>query len=346
VTVILVRDLVEDLAVAALECSVRHPSNVGRVPDDRDVLGLVLVPKHGQRQGLKSPQYNPLVFPFDRDSTAISPTAHYTGQVWVRNGLSHPQLTTLQGRWMFESLQPLMTVSGLVGGPTIEHYLLARHRALDGLLRQAIEEDGVTQVIEIACGMSARGWRFTQRYGDALTYVEADLPAMAARKRDALYRIEPFGLHHRVRDVDALAISGPSSLAALAGELDPAGGLVIMCEGLLSYLPGDAVLGLWERMAAVLSGFPVGVHLTDLFLRGTGPQPLVEGFRLGLGLFVRGRAHRHFTDQSDAVAAVLGAGFASAQVPRSDSLSGGSKGSGRLSHVLRARAYSASTASG
>ena len=32
-----------------------------------------------------------------RDSTAISPTAHYTGQVWSRNGLSHPELATREG---------------------------------------------------------------------------------------------------------------------------------------------------------------------------------------------------------------------------------------------------------
>jgi O-methyltransferase involved in polyketide biosynthesis len=286
------------------------------------------------------------MFPFDRDSTAISPTAHYTGRVWARNGLSHPQLTTAEGRWMFGSLQPLMTVSGLLGGPTIEHYLLARHRALDELLRRAIEDDEVTQVIEIACGMSARGWRFTQRYGDTLTYVEADLPAMAARKRDALGRIGSLGSHHRVRDVDALAPRGPASLAALAGELDPAGGLAIVCEGLLSYLPGDAVLGLWERTAAVLSGFPVGVHITDLFLRGTGSQPLLEGFRLALGVFVRGRVHRHFADQSDAVAAVLGAGFASARVSRADSLSSGSRGGGHVSYVLRAQAHASGVAAG
>ena len=28
---------------------------------------------------------------------AISPTAHYTGQVWLRRGLSHPELATWEG---------------------------------------------------------------------------------------------------------------------------------------------------------------------------------------------------------------------------------------------------------
>ena len=34
-------------------------------------------------------------------SETISPTAHYTGYVWARNGLSHPSLETAQGRLLF-----------------------------------------------------------------------------------------------------------------------------------------------------------------------------------------------------------------------------------------------------
>ncbi|MGH2894159.1 MAG: class I SAM-dependent methyltransferase, partial [Solirubrobacteraceae bacterium] len=110
-------------------------------------------------------------------SAKISPTAHYTGEVWRRNGLSHPWLATREGRAMFDALHPLMRASGALGGPSLETYLLARHAAIDALLQSAIECDGVTQVIEIAAGMSPRGWRFANRYGERLVYVEADLPA-------------------------------------------------------------------------------------------------------------------------------------------------------------------------
>jgi len=51
-------------------------------------------------------------------------------------------------------------------------------------------------VIEVAAGLSPRGWRFRRRYGDRLTYVEADLPAMAARKRGALERMGSLGDRH------------------------------------------------------------------------------------------------------------------------------------------------------
>ena len=48
-------------------------------------------------------------------SDAISPTAHYTGYVWARNGLSHPALATREGRLLFESLRPLIAASRCSG---------------------------------------------------------------------------------------------------------------------------------------------------------------------------------------------------------------------------------------
>ena len=122
-------------------------------------------------------------------SETISPTAHYTGYVWARNGLSHPELETLQGRLMFESLQPIMRVRSLLRQGSLEEYLLARHRAIDLLLERAIEQHGVSQVIEVAAGLSPRGWRFSERYGNEIVYIETDLDAMAARKRRALERM-------------------------------------------------------------------------------------------------------------------------------------------------------------
>ncbi len=104
-----------------------------------------------------------------RGSEAISPTAHYTGHVWTRNALSHSALGTLEGWALFGALEPAMRLNRAFGGATLESQLLARHRALDCLLERAIEEGGVSQVIEVACGMSPRGWRFADRDGDRLT---------------------------------------------------------------------------------------------------------------------------------------------------------------------------------
>ncbi|HEY2259081.1 MAG TPA: class I SAM-dependent methyltransferase [Solirubrobacteraceae bacterium] len=245
----------------------------------------------------------------------ISPTAHYTGEVWRRAGLSHPWLSTLEGRIMVDALHPLMVVSGRLGGPSLETYLLARHGAIDALLCEAIERDGITQVIEVAAGMSARGWRFANRYGAGLTYVEADLAAMAARKRAALDRIGSLSAAHRVTELDALRASGSGSLAELAGELDPGAGTAIVTEGLLGYLPTDSVLALWGRFAEVLGAFPVGRYISDLHL-GNVQTPAVRFFRHLLGAFVRGEVYLHFDGAAEAEAALRNAGFASAVVRR------------------------------
>src|SRR3569833_1987000 len=103
----------------------------------------------------------------ESSSAAISPTAHYTGETWVRNGLSHPQLATWQGRLFYDTLKVPHAISRRLGRPSLDGLLLARHRIIDALLDELID-GGVSQVIEVACGMSPRGWRFSERYGDAL----------------------------------------------------------------------------------------------------------------------------------------------------------------------------------
>jgi len=250
---------------------------------------------------------------------AISPTAHYTGHVWVRAGISHPELATAQGKALYELMAPANALSRAMGGPTLESYLLARHRAIDALLTTAIEEGAVTQVLEIAAGLSPRGWRFVSRYGAGLTYVEADLPGMAGRKRRALDRMGSLGPGHRVAELDALR---PGSFDDVAGELDPEGGLAVITEGLLGYLSTPDVLGLWARIASAVKNFDGGRYFSDLHLGGV-QTPAVRAFRVALSAFVRGRVQLHFEDAQAAREALLDAGFASAHVRRATELIGG-----------------------
>jgi O-methyltransferase involved in polyketide biosynthesis len=266
----------------------------------------------------------------------IGPTAHYTGYVWARNGLSHAELATTEGRILFDSLQPAMLVSRAIGGPTLEAYLLARHRAIDVLLEGAIEAGGVSQVIELACGLSPRGWRFADRYGERLRYIEADLPDMATRKRAALERMGSLADHHQVREVNALQDDGPDSLAAVTADLDPRQGLAIITEGLLGYLPTDAVGGIWRRFTRALEGFPTGHYISDLHLGGAVTAP-VQAFRLLLSAFVRGRVYLHFEAAGDAETALRAAGFDSARVLTAADVTGSQEGRGtRLANILEA----------
>jgi O-methyltransferase involved in polyketide biosynthesis len=269
-------------------------------------------------------------------SEAISPTAHYTAYVWARNGLSHPALATREGRLLFDALRPAIAAGRPFGGASLEAYLLTRHLAIDALLERAIEDNGVTQVVEIACGLSPRGWRFSQRYGERITYLEADLPGMAARKRAALDRIGCLSDHHQVLAVDALRDDGPESLVALAETLPADGGVAVITEGLLGYLASPAVEGLWRRIAAVLAGFPEGRYFSDLHM-GEVQNSQVRIFRVALSAFVRRRVHLHFHDPGSGERAACDAGFASARLRRGSEITGTNRGRGSdMVHILEA----------
>src|SRR5437764_1293565 len=201
----------------------------------------------------------------------------------------------------------------------LERDLLARHRAIDMLLEHAIEHDGVTQVIEAAAGLSPRGWRFTERHPE-LVYIEGDLPGMVERKRDALERMGSLSDRHRVVELDVLRPRGKASLSVVARGLDKRAGLAIITEGLLSYLPRDAVDGAWRRFAGTLGRFAAGRYFSELQL-SEGVTPEARAFRVLLAAFVRGDVHLHFERAADAEAALLKAGFRAATVrPATDVL--------------------------
>lgn len=249
-------------------------------------------------------------------SDSISPTAHYTGYVWARNGLGTPELETGLGRLSYLSGEPAMLASRLLGGPTLEQFLLARHRLIDHLLERRIADGSVSQVLEIAAGMSPRGWRFTREHGERIAYVEADLPAMALRKRAALERTGSLGERHRVVEIDALADDGSRSVGAVAGALDPGEGLAVITEGLLPYLDRAGIEGLWRRIATALAGFRSGAYLADLHLAAENRGLRTTAFLRGLSLFVRGRVELHFEAEAEAERALRVAGFAHAALHR------------------------------
>jgi len=254
------------------------------------------------------------VSPLPRGSDAISPTAHYTGYVWYRHGLSHPGLVTAQGRALYHAVRPLNFSSRSIGGPSLEGFLLARHRAIDALLDQAIQSGAVTQVIEVAAGLSPRGWDFARRYGTRIQYIEADLPQMARRKREQLAAAGLETPQHRVVPLDALADGGALSLAALAQTLAPQQGLAIVTEGLLNYFDTDTVLGMWRRFAAALQQFSSGAYFSDLHLACDNRGASTRAFGKLLGRFVRGRVYLHFGSAGEAQQALLHSGFRSARL--------------------------------
>ena len=239
----------------------------------------------------------------------ISPTAHYTGYVWFAHGQSHEAFATRMGRMMYRALRAPNVAAQAVGLPTLEGMLLARHRLIDLRLRQAIDAGEIRQIIEVAAGLSPRGWRFRQRYGDSITYIEADLPGMIANKRAVLAELGGETAHHRTIEVDALRDDGPTSIDAIASALDPSRGTAIITEGLINYFDRDIVVGMWRRFATALSRFSRGIYLSDIILRAGNRGPLVQGFGLLLSAFVRGRVHVDFADAHDVEGALATAGL-------------------------------------
>lgn len=242
-------------------------------------------------------------------SEAISPTAHYTGYVWFAHGQSHEAFATRTGRLMYQALRAPNLIAQKVHLPTLEGMLLARHRVIDLRLAQAIDAGEIDQIVEVAAGLSPRGWRFRTRYGDRITYVEADLSGMLENKRRILAELGGETPHHRTAVVDALAETGPTSIGAICASLDPRRGTAIVTEGLVNYFDTPTMIAMWRRFGAALRPFPRGVYLSDLILRGGNRIPLVVGFQWLLSAFVRGRVHMHFDSAEDAEDALASAGL-------------------------------------
>lgn len=245
-------------------------------------------------------------------SARISPTAHYTGYVWCRHKLSPPELATTRGRLMFEALRwPMQLAARANSGLTLELLLLQRHHIIDHLLSEAVASGAVSQIVEVAAGMSGRGLRLTARFPE-LVYVEADLPAMAAGKRERLARLAGRSHRHHVVDVDALETSGPLSLVEAAGvHVDPSCGIAVVTEGLLNYFPRELVERIWRNITTLMAMSSAGgTYVSDLHLRDhTHQRVLVRTFRALLGKFARGSIHLHYADEREAAAALHASGF-------------------------------------
>jgi len=248
------------------------------------------------------------------DSEKVSPTAYATGYLWYRHGLSHPGLLIPEGRRIDRRFRFLIRLIKLISGVSLDALMLARHKGIDAVLTRHIESGKVTQVIEVAAGLSPRGWRFKQRFGGRITYVEADLPKMADLKRGLLDRAKLTTPGHRVVTVNALTDSGPDSLQALAESLDPNAGTAVITEGLMSYLDPESARGVWRRIAGALARFPHGVYLSDSYVRQDRYGLAMKLFRGAIQRTVRGRMHVHFQTEAEAVEALRAAGFREAHM--------------------------------
>ncbi|MDQ2725687.1 MAG: class I SAM-dependent methyltransferase [Actinomycetota bacterium] len=255
-------------------------------------------------------------------------------------GLSDDALATATGQLLYDSLRLPMALAGRLGLPTLDGLLLGRHLVIDDLLAAAIDDGRISQVIEVACGLSPRGLNFSRRCGSRLTYIEGDVADMATTKARLLGSIGALSDHHQVVEIDAFTDDGPTSLAAIASRLDPGRGVAVVTEGLVNYFPTTAVTALWERVAATVRVFAHGQYLSDIILRDGNDNALTAMAIWALSVFVRGQVHLHFSSTRDAVDALAGSGFASVRLHRVDEHHAaepvGGDPAARLVHVVEA----------
>lgn len=252
------------------------------------------------------------------DSSGVSFTAFYTGEVWHRHGLSVPFLASRQGQWLYLAGRPMEWAGKLLLGTNNEIMLLQRHHIIDHLLVKAIQEEGITQIVEIACGLSPRGTRMTQRFVDLdIVYVEADLPGMADRKRQLLASAGELSARHRVIDINILEQGTPDALEQVfAKELDPSRKTLVITEGLVNYFDYLTIHGFWERLVMALTRFPAGIYLTDLYpdFRWHRSVKVANAFKSALAVATRSQVTLHFETEAAIRDGFGEAGFGSTSV--------------------------------
>lgn len=228
------------------------------------------------------------------DTSRISISAHYTGYVWYKQGLSAPGFATHMGRIANAALAPVNAFLRLVAGADIDIFLLQRHSVIDHQVETLIQQQGVEQVLELASGLSPRGYRLKQKYPQ-LTYIEGDLPGMAARKKALLEDIgsQP---NHSVQPCNILEESGEQSIKALLSQLDRNKKTVIVTEGLVNYFDLETIKNVWSHMAEGLKQFPQGYYVTDLYpdFAHHPSYKYVQFAQKMVGFFTRGQWPLHY----------------------------------------------------
>ena len=194
----------------------------------------------------------------------ISFTAHYTGYIWFQMGISHPALATTKGKLFATLANPVETLAEKYVGGSMRTTLKTRHTLLDEHLTQLIERYPNLQVLEIAAGLSPRGWWFRQQFPH-IDYRELDLPAMAATKQMALEQIDPHS--PPVLSADLFTEDFQKAFAVFDSERP----LVIISEGLINYFDKSLLAQLLKSIVQYGQVFTSLHYLTDLY-----PEPITN----------------------------------------------------------------------
>lgn len=247
------------------------------------------------------------------DTSRISISAHYTGYIWYKNGLSHKQFVTPMGRAAYWALKPMNVFMQKMVGASIDTFLLQRHYVLDHLVEQAIEE-GYEQVVELAAGLSSRGYLIKKAH-PSIHYVEGDLPGMSGHKAKLLDELGR-APGHITQPCNILDESGDHSIEALLASLDQTKKTLIITEGLVNYFDLPTIRKVWARMAVAMKGFPQARYITEVYprLEEHPSYKYVKVAQKVVGFFTQGEYPLHYNSNETMQQGFLEDGFSKVDV--------------------------------
>ena len=192
----------------------------------------------------------------------ISFTAHYTGYIWYSMGISHPVFATRKGKFLARLVHPLESWAEKNVGGSMRSTLKQRHAMIDQYLDQLIAQHPQLQVLEIACGLSPRGWNFRTKHPE-IDYRELDLPDMAKIKTQALKQIDPHTPEVLTGDIFT------QDFERIFQSFDPERPLVVISEGLINYFDQILLNKLLQGITEYGASFQELHYLTDIY-----PEPV------------------------------------------------------------------------
>lgn len=192
----------------------------------------------------------------------ISFTAHYTGYIWYSMGISHPVFATRKGKFLARLVHPLESWAEKNVGGSMRSTLKQRHAMIDQHLDQLITQYPQLQVLEIACGLSPRGWNFRTKHPE-IDYRELDLPDMAKIKTQALKQIDPHAPEVLTGDIFT------QDFERIFQSFDAERPLVVISEGLINYFDQTLLNKLLQGITEYGASFQELHYLTDIY-----PEPV------------------------------------------------------------------------
>lgn len=136
-------------------------------------------------------------------------------------------------------------VDGMPRGRAMAWPMVVRTAVIDEIVLRCIREDGIDTVLNLAAGLDARPWRMD--LPATLRWIDADHPVMVDLKTTEMAAERP-RCHYEAVRVDLA--DGPARRAFLERATSGSTRTLVITEGLLIYLPAEAVAELARDLHA------------------------------------------------------------------------------------------------